>query len=233
MVAPKANFFPVIRKGVSMKTKLDRAIYVVMGKPAAGKTTVAHALSKNEGLMYLSSSVAKENLAKEHTLKSCLDEGFRDQSYDAITKAAAHNLSIGFSSVLDASFYLRKRRVAFYEAVKDKVAGIIIIYCFCNEETETAKRIKKRQLKPEFPHNRASEMEVYHHIDAGFEEPGFDEFPEGIPVSLIYLDTYTGASSAETWRNGTKISEESQIEAVLSVLDVLSRTVIKKEDKNG
>ena len=216
-----------------MKTKPDRRVYVVMGRTAAGKTTAAHNISKELKAVYLSSSVAKENLAKEHTLKSCLDESFRDQSYDAINKATVHNLGIGVSSVLDASFHLRKRRTALNEAVKDKAARIVIIYCYCNEETETAKRIKNRQLNPEFPHNRGCEMDVYHHIDAGFEEPGFDEFPRGIPVSLIYLDTYTGASSVKTWRNGANISEDDHKEAVLSVWDTLTRTIIKKEDKNG
>ena len=211
-----------------MVRKFDRAIYVVMGRPASGKTTLAHALSKNEGLMYLSSSVAKENLPKKHTLRSCFDESFRNDSYAAIIKAAAHNLEIGVSSVLDASFYKKESRTPLYEAVKDKVAAIIILYCYCNEETETAKRIKNRQLNPDFAHNRACTMDTYEHIDAGFQEPGFSEFPRNVPVSLIYLDTYTGESSAKTWLNETSPSKEGHREAVLSVWDVLNRITEKQ-----
>ena len=214
-----------------MASKFGRAIYVVMGRPASGKTTVAHALSKNEGLMYLSSSVAKENLPKKHTLRSCFDESFRDESYAAIIKAAVHNLEIGISSVLDASFYKKESRSPLYEAVKDKATAIIIIYCFCNEETETAKRIKNRQLNPDFAHNRACTMDTYEYINVGFEEPGFNEFPRDVPITLIYLETYTGATNAKTWLNKATDTKKGHREAVLTVLDAVS-TVTEKQSIN-
>jgi hypothetical protein len=77
-------------------------------------------------------------------------------------------------------------------------------------------------LNPEFPHNKACTMDIYEHIHAEFKEPRVTEFPERLPVSLIYVNTTMGFIFGNTWRYREKILTEDHMKVASSLVDTLS-----------
>ena len=162
---------------------------IMIGRTAAGKTTLAKELSTQLNMKYLSSSMAKETLKKGFAIEECFDENLRDQAYQKAVSRAVTCLADGTPFIIDASFHRQKRRVSLYKQIREMTSGLIIVYCYCNDIKKVELRIKDRKRSPHLVHNRACSMDTYHHIDKNFEELNGGEFPKDFSATIIQVDT--------------------------------------------
>ncbi|MDH4262424.1 MAG: AAA family ATPase [Spirochaetia bacterium] len=170
---------------VKYSLTLDRpTIFIVMGKTASGKSTVAKKISHDSGLQILSTDVIRKNLAKVdlHTetpdeLKSKIySPEFTETVYNEILSSAEKMLQENNGIILDATFSKKKYR----RLVLEKFSKIQTFFIEVNSsETEKIKRLKHRQQTGSISDARITDKQK---IDDLYEVP--DEIPESMKIIL-------------------------------------------------
>lgn len=167
-----------------------------LGRPVAGKTTLARFLCSTLGVQYIPEAAIKRSLRAGYVTHDSLDEDLRDLGYRAAIEVARACLERRAPVLVDASFHRRRRRQWLYDAVSKLADGLVVLYCRCDDPAKIARRIEMRARGPKSAETQADSMEVYRFIDAAFEEPEEDEFPADLPVAVFDVDTDRNECSA-------------------------------------
>jgi predicted kinase len=170
-----------------MKTVLPMA---TLGRPVAGKTTLARFLATALGAQYIPEAAIKRCLRPEYVTRDSLDEDLRDVGYRAAIEVVRACLERGTPALVDASFHRRRRRQWLYDAVAKSADGLVWFYCRCDDPTTVARRMDRRARGPKSAETQADSMEVHRFIDATFEEPEDGEVPAELPVAIFDVDTH-------------------------------------------
>lgn len=142
------------------------------------------------GAEQISEAAIKRAMRPGFATHDCLDESLRDAGYRRAIAACRESLLRDRSVVLDASFHRRVRREWLLQALAPSACAIVGVYLRCDNAAETVRRIRARTATTRDARTQADSIEVFRHIDAGFEEPRIEEFTAGIRGCLFELDTF-------------------------------------------
>jgi aminoglycoside phosphotransferase family enzyme/predicted kinase len=124
------------------------------GLMGTGKSTLARALARRFGLVYLSSDVTRKRLVglapTEHRYESfgsgIYAEEYSRRTYEALLREAGEWLSRGCSVVVDASFKRSAERAAIRRLADDLGIDLLFVECVCSEElirSRVEQRVKR------------------------------------------------------------------------------------------
>ena len=159
---------------------------VMAGLVGSGKTTMAKALSRQTGAIYISSDVTRKRLAgipeTEHRIEEP-SEGiysaeFNTKTYDAIFDQAREHLKCGYPVILDAAFLKRPERNRAVTIARELGADAFVVECRLSPEL-TQKRLLKRLDEVSASDGR---WEIYEK-QIGWFEP-VDELPEKFHILI-------------------------------------------------
>jgi predicted kinase len=146
-------------------------LIVFAGMRGTGKTSLARAVARELGAVYLDKDTIKDcAIAQAERLK--LEQGAElagPLSYELLVDIARDNLSLGLSVVLDSP--------AGYQAFREKVKGLArsarvelrLIECICTDERLLRRRVEGRSQ--DLPAYRTRDWATYQHELAEFERP--------------------------------------------------------------
>lgn len=160
-------------------------VVAVMGRTAAGKSTLGRGLGEREGFTYLSQSACKMMLKPDWTEADNLDESLRDQGYRLVLEWAEREVERGRVPVVDASWHRRRRREWLYETCARLGAELLLVYVTCSNLVEVRRRLALRALRRDGVDDIAASMAVYRHIDREFEQVEAPEFANQGGVRLV------------------------------------------------
>ena len=162
----------------AIASPVDRpALVVVMGLPASGKTTFAHALASHLGLIHLSSEVTRKQLPGVRPTLHAPDP-FEDgmysrassrRTYAAMRRKAARWLRRGKSVVLDATYGQRAERAAVRQLARRAGALVSFVLCRADESVFRA-RLAERANDPRSTLD--ARPEIWPALRKAFSEPG-------------------------------------------------------------
>lgn len=170
--------------------KTCSVVLATTGRTAAGKTTLSKSLAQSLDLYYVPEAAFKRVLRPGYSTQDSLDESLRDIAYGAAVGAAGRILSSGQTPIIDASFHKARRRCFLLDMAQAENAATIFLYCRCDDQAETGRRIEGRRGSKKDYSTHADSIDVYSHIDSGFEEIDITEFGQVLPWAVIRIDTY-------------------------------------------
>ena len=174
------------------------AIFMI-GRTAAGKTTLSEDLCKQLAIPYVSEAAKKRELKPAYTTEDSLDESLRDRAYHLAIKECCAHVSAGTPSLVDASFHKRYRRDWLYSAAQAAHARAVVgIYCRCPSRAVTTSRITARRTAKKTAKTHADSMTIYDFIDANFDEPSIAELPPLISSALFCVDSQNNQLTVES-----------------------------------
>jgi hypothetical protein len=147
------------------------------------------------GWDFVSTAEIKERLRPGFVSEDCFDEDLRDAAYEEALGRCRDALLAGRVSIVDAGFHLRSRRTLLYRVVSG--GGLVLLYCRCSSRAEVFERIQRRRKAVRVPDVHGDCPELFAYLDSHFEEPDAGEFPPGIPVALVGVDTAQTSSGVE------------------------------------
>ena len=125
-------------------------VVAICGAPAAGKTTLASALSRVSGLSHLSSDVVRKRAAglapDERAPASAYSEEANLRTYAELGRLAAGEVARREGAIVDATFRHRADRAAFIHAFAGR-APLLFVQCSTPFEV-TAARARRREAEP-------------------------------------------------------------------------------------
>ncbi len=163
--------------GIDKRPKL----YVFMGLSGTGKSTVASAFAKMEGLdAYNSDFVRKEFIAGIPATESRIEpfgqgiysSRLTEKTYRALSRLAGRRLIVGDSVVLDATYIDVEKRRQLKDVARASGADLLFILCTCSEDV-VQKRLEERSRKEgQISDGR---IEIYKKQKEIFEKPRQEE----------------------------------------------------------
>jgi predicted kinase len=134
-----------------MKQVSQPTLFIFMGLPASGKSTLARAWSQRHNFVYFNSDVVRKQLTGKSEFsrqRSPFGEGIytsemTGQTYDALLLYAMHELVKGKTVVLDACYgskIERRRLVRMADLIN---VSLCFVSCSCSEKV-TRRRMAKR-----------------------------------------------------------------------------------------
>jgi aminoglycoside phosphotransferase family enzyme/predicted kinase len=151
-------------------------LLVVMGLPASGKTTLAHAVAGRRGMVYLSSDIQRKRLAgirptvHEHVPfgTGLYSRSMSRRTYAALKRHAARLLRRAHSVVVDATCGQPMNRTQFRQLARRVGARCLIVWCQA-DETVLRDRLTRRVQDP----NTTSDarLELWPVLRAAFTPP--------------------------------------------------------------
>ncbi|HEY8293550.1 MAG TPA: AAA family ATPase, partial [Thermomicrobiales bacterium] len=163
------------------------ALFVAMGLPATGKTTLASALARHLGMVHLSSDRVRKELA-HRALTEHGEDAFRHGLYSAamtrrtyatLHRRAARWLRRGQSVVLDATYGTPAERVALRRLVKRTQVPLRMLVCEADEATIQA-RLAARAHDPQAISD--ARLALWAALCAAFVEP--TELPDTVRLDM-------------------------------------------------
>jgi uncharacterized protein len=151
-------------------------VVVVMGMPATGKSTLAHALAGKLGFEHLSSDVVRKHLAGARPTSHGVEpfghglytRAMTRRTYAAVTRKAARLLRRGQSVVLDATFGQPADRAAVRLLARRTGARLLVVVCHANEAAIRG-RLEARALDVHAVSD--ARLELWPALRASFVEP--------------------------------------------------------------
>jgi predicted kinase len=144
-------------------------LYLFIGYPGAGKTTVADLISKKSGAHHLWADGERHRLFKSP--KHSKEES--DELYDQLNEATNYLLSQGKSVVFDTNFNFYKDRQKLREIADKNDAETLVVWVNTPEELSykraVASEIKRNNYKHTMTHKH------FKSIASKLEEPREDE----------------------------------------------------------
>jgi uncharacterized protein len=188
-------------------------VVVVMGMPATGKTTLAHALAGQLGLEHVSSDLVRKYLAgvrptshgPEPFGHGLYTRAMTRRTYAAIIRKAARLLRRGQSVVLDATFGQPADRSAVRQVARRTGARLLVVVCRANEAA-IHDRLAARALDTHSASD--ARLEVWPALRAAFVEP--TELPTTINVDTTQPLDQTVAAVVAAFRTAEPESVNSR-----------------------
>ncbi|MBI3967960.1 MAG: AAA family ATPase [Chloroflexi bacterium] len=162
-------------------------LFVTVGLPASGKTSLACALAGRLALVRLSSDVVRKELVGMKSTERRLDafqQGLYSpqmsrRTYAALRRRARRWLRRDHSVVLDATFGQPRERAAVRRLAAALGVGCVVLYCRADDTTIRA-RLASRATDVDTPSD--ARLELWPALRAAFVEPS--EIPDLIEVDL-------------------------------------------------
>jgi predicted kinase len=127
------------------------SLFIFMGLPASGKSTLAEAWAKKHHYSYFNSDIVRKQLAglvKRASKKAPWGEGIYTpqmtrRTYDTLLIYAQQELSARKTVVLDASYRAREERQRLIQLADEFNITPHFILCYCSEKT-ARERMRQR-----------------------------------------------------------------------------------------
>jgi len=169
-------------------TRSKPVLFITAGLVGTGKTSLAQALAKRQGLVVISSDVTRKQLASipvtEHRFEE-FDTGiyspdFSRLTYDKMFSQAKYILSEGRSVIIDASFVKAEERLRARKLAEEVGADFFIVECILGEENikqRLAQRLKEGSTSD-------GRWEIYE-----LQKSQFEPVVEMPPTNHVIIDT--------------------------------------------
>ena len=181
-----------------------RALVALMcGLPAAGKTTTAERLhARLGGVLIRSCDVYRElgislpdwvERTRGFTHDVPAYEQARDAAYAKMLSLLEGYLTKGVELVIiDAVHGEPAKRRAVFHVCSTLGADPLLVWCRCDDQKETERRIMLRRGREADPACEASDRSVFDHIARLWEPPSHERYESGV-VPICTYDTWLGA----------------------------------------
>ena len=156
-------------------------LIVFAGLPGTGKSSLARAVARELGAIYLDKDTIKDGIiavAREMKIEQGVELA-GPSSYELLVLLARDNLSLGLSAVLDSPAGYRQFREKVSELAKTHKTNLKLIECICTDESELRQRVEGRGR--ELPPYRARDWADYQSNRARFE---------GLTERRLVVDTF-------------------------------------------
>lgn len=166
------------------------ALYLLMGLPGAGKTTVAKILVELTGAVRLSSDEGRLKLWPEPTFS----QREHDQLYTHLNKTTSELLARGESVIYDANLNRFEHRLEKYELAKKLEAEAVLIWVQTPFEIAKQRRIDAVEHHALVPHNE-DPATMFERIASTIEPPKSSEpaiILDGTKLTVQYVATQLG-----------------------------------------
>jgi len=174
----------------------ERAVVVMCGLPASGKTTTAGRLHRSlGGLLIRSCDVFADlgiSLSDWVTHTNGFTEGVEDYARlrDAAYAEMARRLDAGLAGgitpiVVDAVHGEPDKRAAVYAACRERGASTLLVWCRCDDVAETERRVLARRGREREPEHEAADLSVVRHLAALWRNPT----PDAQTVPTVIYDS--------------------------------------------
>lgn len=150
-IASEARAYFELARAYPERLTRPPMLLVCMGLPASGKTTLAHALAAELGLVHVSSDVERKHLVglpptahqAEGFERGPYSDTMRIRTYAILKRKAAHWLRRGQSVVLDATYGRPTERVALRQLARRCDARLLVVVCSANESVLKARLVAR------------------------------------------------------------------------------------------
>jgi uncharacterized protein len=141
-----------LARGMIIREKLSRTLFITCGLSGSGKSSVALELSRQLDLEYYSSDLVRKQLAGLPATRRCADDdhdaiysqAFTRTTYDRLRDLAKTGLSDGRSVIVDATFRDQRERALFQQLASTVGSRFIILY-IRSPETVILERLSIRE----------------------------------------------------------------------------------------
>jgi predicted kinase len=144
-------------------------LYLLMGLPGSGKTTLGKLLEEVTGATYLSSDDYRLMLFK----KPCFSQKEHDMLYATLDHNVLHLLEAGHDVIYDANLNRRIHRNEKYALAKEYGSKVRLFWVKTDDELAKKRRVEKQDERL-IPNGETSEK-MFDRIASVFEEPEADE----------------------------------------------------------
>jgi uncharacterized protein len=160
-------------------------LFVTMGLPASGKSTLAEGLARRLGLVHLSSDRVRKELARlpptehhrEGFAQGLYSQAMTRRTYAVLHRRAARWLRQGHSVVLDATYGQPRERASVRRLAERAGARLLMFLCRADEAL-----LRRRLVARETASTTASDarLELWPALRAAFAEP--TEAPDSVAI---------------------------------------------------
>lgn len=167
--------------------KADRpTLWIILGPPASGKSTVAKELSEAAGARFIRSDAVRKalfDMAPEESGRTSYQSGIYSPeatrlTYGKILREARKTLAAGDSVILDATFSRPRHREEARRLAEEQGADILFVECTATAET-LKRRLADREKKGGVSDARAEHFDV---LMDRYETP--DNLPPSIHMKV-------------------------------------------------
>jgi predicted kinase len=177
-----------------------RAVVLMAGLPASGKTTTAERLYTYAGGVLIRSCDVYQALGislpdwvrRTHgfTRDAAAYERLRDEAYREMARRLDSALEAQSDLVIvDAVHGERAKRALMYDVCRAHGVAPTFLWCRCDDPAEVRRRIEARRGRESDSRNEASDLSVFRHIVSLWEDPESDPLVQGARASLLVHDT--------------------------------------------
>jgi predicted kinase len=175
----------------------SRIVVVMCGLPASGKTTTAGRLHAVLGGGLIRSCDVYADLGislpewvrRTNGFTERVDEyaRLRDAAYEEMARRLEARLAAGVTPIIiDAVHGEPDKRAAVYAACRARGASPVLVWCRCDDDAETERRIHARRGREREPEHEAADLSVVRHLIGLWRDPSADATP---PVPVLVYDT--------------------------------------------
>lgn len=199
---------------------MTKIIISMVGHTAAGKTSLAHAISDRFNFPLISEGTIKRSLVEKYETQQSLDECLRDLGYKKAIEQVAISLSQTNYAIIDASFHKDYRRNWLRTISGNLNCFLLWLYCNCSDLDEVTRRIAIRHAQPRTTDTQADSMDIFYHIINSFDELKIVNHEQ---EAILHIDTF---------RNTILKSEPNNIANCKDIIDFIDE-YLKKRRHNG